>query len=667
MAARANEPPSFEHIRTRSRVLRTTAVVLFMIMVSRLGWLQIVRGTDYRKLSKDNYVQVSTVRAPRGLILDRNGEVLAENRAALSVILNRSIARDDEEAADVLSELLELDREFVAEKLADASTNYYGGTVLIDDVDLLDDRDFARISRLVEQRSRLKGIKVVETAARRYPEGTLATHAIGYVGEISDAELADMEASGYRPGSIVGKSGIEKRYEHYLNGRNGQEYWVYDASGRELYEFQLEPRVDAKPGHNFVLTIDAPAQRRAEEALAEFRAGAIVAIEPSTGEVLVMASHPSPDPNALVDGLSEVEWSELSGSPTHPLINRAIQAAYPPASTFKLITAAAGLQTGDVRPRREQVICKGAFKYGIRTFRCWRAEGHGLVDLMKGIVESCDVFFYQLGARLGVEKLMTWTARAGLGRKTGIEIVGEVRGNVPTPDWYDRRYGEGKWSRGVVINLAIGQGELLVTPIQAACLACAIANEGRVMTPHLFKQVQTYSGTVVGSARRSVAYDLPFAADDIAFLKRAMVNVVEAPNGTGKQARVPGIEVGGKTGTAQHPHGEGHAWFVSFAPADDPQIAIAVLVENAGSGGAIAAPIAREVTKAYLRIEDEPPPVAPRRQEIEPAGADSDEAGPEAAGPNEADADETGDGGGEPEGTEREGTDALAPDGAGTD
>jgi len=230
---------------------------------------------------------------------------------------------------------------------------------------------------------------------------------------------------------------------------------------------------------------------------------------------------------------------------------------------------------------------------------------------MKGIVESCDVFFYQLGARLGVATLMDWTERSGLGRKTGIDISGEVGGNVPTPAWYDRRYGKRKWSKGVVLNLAIGQGELLMTPLQAAYLTSGIVSGGRMYTPHLFKSVETYSGRVIGTARPAAAQELPFRDSTIAFVRRAMVNVVEAPNGTGKQARVPGIQVGGKTGTAQNPHGEDHAWFISFAPADDPQIALAVLVENAGSGGAIAAPIAREVIKAYLRIEDPEPKPEP--------------------------------------------------------
>jgi penicillin-binding protein 2 len=223
---------------------------------------------------------------------------------------------------------------------------------------------------------------------------------------------------------------------------------------------------------------------------------------------------------------------------------------------------------------------------------------------MKGITESCDVFFYQLGAELGVAELMEWTARSGLGRTTGIDIGGELRGNVPTPSWYDRHYGRRRWSKGVVINLAIGQGELLVTPLQAACLVCGIVNDGRVQTPHLLKRVETYSGRTLGTARSTVAYRLPYGRETLAFLKSAMVNAVDGPKGTGRQARIEGIGVGGKTGTAQNPHGEDHSWFVSFTPARSPVIVVSVLVENAGSGSVIAAPIARKVMKAYLRMQE---------------------------------------------------------------
>jgi penicillin-binding protein 2 len=590
-----------DSVRLRSKALRLAAIALSLIIVVRLGWLQLARGAFYEDLSTDNYVQGFIVRAPRGLILDRSGEILADNRAALSVTLNRTRGRDDEATADLLAELLDLDRAFVADKLLEARTSYYGSIVL------LDDADFEQVSRVEEHRSELPGVKVSVTAVRRYPEGALGTHALGYVSEVSDVELRSMEPLGYSQGDIVGKTGVEKRYELLMRGRDGAEYWVFDASGRELYPFPPGPAREARPGNNLVLTIDGPAQRAAEAALAEFEAGSVVAIEPTTGEVLVLASHPSPDPNSLVSGVSSEEWSELVGSPRHPLLNRAVQATYPPGSPFKLFTAAAGIEENEVAPRRERVNCKGAYKYGIRTFRCWRPEGHGIADLMKGIVESCDVFFYQLGARLGVATLMDWTEKSGLGRKTGIDISGETGGNVPTPAWYDRRYGRRKWSKGVVLNLAIGQGELLVTPLQAAYVTAGIVNGGRMHTPHLFKSVETYSGRVIGTARPAASQELPYRASTIAFIRRAMVNVVEAPNGTGKQARVPGIEVGGKTGTAQNPHGEDHAWFVSFAPADDPKIALAVLVENAGSGGANAAPIAREVIRAYLRIEDPEP------------------------------------------------------------
>ena len=575
-----------------------------VVIVGRLGWLQLIRGGFYRDLSEDNYVQGFKIRAPRGLILDRNGEILADSRASLSVTLSRLKRRDDVVVGHLLAELLDIEDELVQAKLAETGTRFYGN------VSLVSDATFEQIARIEERRSELPGVKVEVTAVRRYLYDALAAHGIGYVGEISDSQLPEMQPLGYGSGDVVGRTGAEQRYELVLRGRDGAEYWVCDAIGRELYPFHGGPSRDVKPGHNLVLTLDLDAQRAAEEALARHTGGAIVAIEPATGEILVLASQPAPNPNEIVDGITAEEWTALTHEGRHPLLNRAIQATYPPGSPFKLITAAAGLETG-LANHHETVICTGAHKYGIRTFRCWKRQGHGVVNIMRGVVESCDVFFYQLGAKLGVAQLMDWTERAGLGRRTGIDIAGEVRGNVPTPSWYDRIYGARRWSRGVVLNLAIGQGELLVTPIQMAYLVCGITNEGPVYTPHLLKRIETYSGRVIGTARKTVSHDIPFSQDTFGFLKEAMVNVVEAQNGTGKLARVPGIEIGGKTGTAQNPHGEDHAWFVAFAPADNPQIVVAVLVEHGGGGGSIAAPIAGEVIRSYLGIEHpEPAPPA---------------------------------------------------------
>jgi penicillin-binding protein 2 len=584
--------------------MRLVAIGIFTIIVFRLGWLQLARGGFYRDLSEDNYVQGFEVRAPRGLIIDRNGEILADNRVSLSITLNRIRQRDDEAVADVLSGLLDLDREFVAEKLLETRMRYYGAVTLVEDATL------EQVSRVEERRSDLPGVKVATTAKRRYLEGSLCTHALGYVGEVSDREIEQTLWEEFAPGDFIGKTGAEKRYERFLRGEDGAEYWVCDAAGRELYPFEGGPSKVAEPGHNLVVTIDAPAQRVAEEALRKHAAGAIVAIEPKTGEILVMASHPAPDPNALAEGVTPEEWVELTSDPTHPLLNRAIQAVYPPGSPFKLVTAGAGLETGQIG-RGTYVTCRGAYKYGIRTFRCWKPEGHGPTDVLDGIIESCDVYMYQVGAKLGVATLMDWAERCGLGRRTGLDIGGEAAGNVPTPSWYDKRYGRRKWSRGVVINLSIGQGELLVTPLQAACLACGVANEGLVYRPHLIKRVEAYSGRTRGTTTSRVAYELPFRPSTMRLLRQSMVGVVEAQNGTGKLARIAGIEVAGKTGTAQNPHGEDHSCFIAYAPADDPTIAIAVIAENAGGGGAVAAPMAREVLKAYLRIED--PEVQPPR------------------------------------------------------
>jgi len=621
VAREGNKAAALEAVRERARILTFACVVLTSVLIVRLGWFQLIRGGAYQTLSENNYVQHFVIRAPRGLITDRNGVIIAENRVSLTIELHRVRGRDDGLLADDLAKFLDLDREAVAAKLEKLRGSYFGG--MPDEAEqvtwsrlasqyggvvLLEDATIDQVATVEERRSRLPGVEVVVATARKYPEGNLAAHAIGYVGEVSKRDLGEYQ---YAPGDATGRAGTERQYERDLRGYNGIEYWVFDASGTRLRPYEGGHDRDARPGSNITLTLDVPAQRAAEEALAEFKAGAIVGLDPRSGEVLVLASHPQPDPNALSAGLSTEDWNALVESPRHRLLNRAVQATYPPGSPFKLVTAAVGLKEGQTTRYSPRVTCVGRHKYGIRTFRCWKAEGHGLTNLMKGIVESCDVFFYQLGARLGVDALMNSTADdTPFGQRTGIDLPGEVRGNVPTRDWYDRRYGRRKWSKGVVLNLAIGQGELLVTPLQAAALVCGIVNGGDVPLPHL-RRMKSDLEEGTGQPRPTVASRLGYESSSLVLLKEAMVNVVEAQNGTGKLARIRGIDVGGKTGTAQNPHGENHAWFVSFAPADDPEIVLAVLVENAGGGGAIAAPIAGKVMKAYLRIEDPPPP-APR-------------------------------------------------------
>ncbi|MBD3349473.1 MAG: penicillin-binding protein 2, partial [Candidatus Eisenbacteria bacterium] len=386
MTAAPSARATLDTSRARSRFLRTVALAVFVVIVARLGWLQLVRGGFYRHLSEDNYVQGFEIHAPRGLILDRSGVILADNRAALSITLSRMRDRDDEALEEELCDLLDLVPAYVAGKLAEARGTYYGSITLIEDATL------EQVSLVEERRTTLPGVKVEATARRRYLRPMLASHALGYVGEVSERELETMRPLGYSAGDVTGKSGVEKRYELLLRGRDGVEYWVCDASGVELYPFEGGPSQEARPGGNLVLTIDSVAQEAASRALAGFDAGAVVALEPSTGEVLVLASHPSPDPNSLVDGLSTEEWRELTTGTRHPLLNRCVQATYPPGSQFKLVTAAAGLETGET-DRYRTVTCRGAYKYGIRTFRCWKPEGHGVTDLRKSITQSCDVYF----------------------------------------------------------------------------------------------------------------------------------------------------------------------------------------------------------------------------------------------------------------------------------
>lgn len=608
----------FEALQLRFRLLLLFAAVTFGAIFIRLFDLQVVRGETYLEQAEENRIRPEILRAHRGRLLDRNGLVLADNAPAYQLSFDprdKAFRRKEarlEEVARELARLLDRDAEELVREVEKARR------AGLPPLTLARSLDFATLSAVEERMDHLPGVEVRPEPARRYPHGTLAAHLIGYLGEVSETELEQMgEESAYRRGDLIGRSGVERTYEKYLRGENGIQYVQVDAHGRRTDLFDELPSLPSTPGSDLVLTLDLNLQLAAEAALdsvpkqlaREFgedslraQPGCIVALDPRNGEILAMASRPTFDPNVFIGGLSREDWKALSAE-GHPLLNRAIQSSYPPGSTFKIVTSLAGLHAGVLQPGVPMPAgCGGGYTYGNRHFRCHRKEGHGHAALREAMARSCDVYYYQAGIRLGVDALMNYAAACSIGVPTRVDLPQERRSLVPTIAWYKSERG-GPPGGGAALNLAIGQGELLLTPIALARVTAAVANGGRIVRPHVAREIIDRSG------ERTPAFDpgsvplaaLPATERELALVRDAMEAVVMEPMGTGKRARVEPYRIAGKTGTAQNPHGRDHALFICYAPAEAPEIVVAVVLEESGHGGSVGAPAAQRVLEAFLR------------------------------------------------------------------
>ena len=585
-------------IRNLGEFFPTVAVlVLFGILGVRLFDLQVVRSETYRRLSEENRIRVVPVDAPRGHILDRHGEVLVCNRPSYVVSIVPFKLRQMDQTIRALGEIVDVDPDAIIERVSKSRYRRY------EPVKIKRDIDFKTLAIIQEHKLDLPGVIYQVEPRREYLQGPLAAHLLGAVGEISSQELAARVGYGYRQGSLVGKWGLEKQYEPFLRGVDGVQYVEVTALGREIGPLPDRHPVEAKSGSDLILTIDLALQRTAEEVLSDTIAGAVVALDPSSGEVLAMASRPAFDPNLFATVVPESLWRCLNEDPGRPLLNRAVQGTYPPGSILKVITAAAGLEEGIISQHTRFAPCTGAFKYGERWFGCWQPHGHGSLDMVGAMAQSCDVYFYQLGLKLGLERWSKFAAACGLGYPLGLDLPNEAEGLIPSEEFYNRRYGRGKWSTGVLLNLSIGQGEILVTPLQMACLMATLANGGTIYRPHLVKEIRSAAGKEAPQ-NPEVLGRLPLSASNLKSILKSLRAVVRHPHGTGSLAAVDGAAVAGKTGTAQNPHGEDHAWFGGFAPADSPRIAIVVLVEQGGHGGSTAAPLAGKIMASYLKRGD---------------------------------------------------------------
>lgn len=578
-------------------------LVAVCLLVLRLWYLQIIKGEDLLKRSENNRIRIREVKAMRGIVLDSRGVVLVENRPSYDVVIFPEDVKDLKGLVEKLEALyakvgltFPMDYETIRENRRPFTP-------------LRVDRNVSREKlALIETHSlELPGVGIDVMPVREYYYGESMAHVIGYIGEVSRDELDRDKSSGYKSGDFIGKFGLEKALDAHIRGKPGGEQVEVNVVGRKV---KTLGRVEPVQGYRVLLTIDSQVQKAAWNAM-EGKAGAVVALDPRDGSVLALVSRPGFDPNLFNRGVSADVWEKISSNPLHPMENRAIAGQYPPGSTYKLIVAAAALEEGIITPETA-FNCPGHFEMGTRTFRCWRKQGHGRVSLHRAVVESCDVYFYNVGKLLGVDRLAEYAQAFGLGARTGVAMTGERRGLIPTRDWKLARFGVA-WQPGETISIAIGQGYNTATPLQLANAYAAAANNGEFFTPRIVQRIETDDGEIIEEFRPEKKAVLPVSQDNLQLLKKALWGVVNEPGGTGAQARVAGRDVCGKTGTAQvigmaegddgssYPYEyRDHALFVSFAPRDNPEIVVAVVAEHSGHGGSAAAPVARKVLEAYF-------------------------------------------------------------------
>lgn len=598
---------------------RLTGVMLVICaafggLIVRLFFLQIIQGQDFSRQSEINSVRLQSVDASRGLILDRNGTLLVDNRPSFDLSIILKDAKPVDRTLKTLSEHIQIPESDLLETIrAKKGQASYKPILLKADIG----RDV--LAAVEVHRYELPGIVVDVTPRRQYIHSNSAAHLLGYLSEINPEELKCEDYLSCKGGDYIGKYGVERTFESNLRGKRGGRQVKVNATGQVV---QVLNTVDALAGNNLFLTIDYRLQQKAEALMAD-KVGAVVALDPQNGDILAMVSSPAFDQNAFVSGLSRDEWNNLASNTDRPMENKAIQAEYPPASTYKIVTAMAGLEEG-VIDENTVFECPGHLAYGNRVFRCWRRIGHGMVNVRRALAESCDVFFYHVGIELGVDRL-AWYARAcGLGTPTGVDLNPESSGLIPTSTWKQKRIGV-PWQKGETLSIAIGQGYNLTTPMQMAALIAAVGNQGLRLKPAILKTIKTAEGKVIYESQPQIAGRLPASAKTLEIMRDGLWQVVNERKGTAYQSRIKGIEMAGKTGTAQvvgrkkeggpvseedlADHLKSHAWFVAYAPAQQPQIAVAVVVEHGEHGSSAAAPVASEIIRTYLLGDETQPPV----------------------------------------------------------
>ncbi len=595
-------------LTVRLVVLQVGCAVVFAILAFSFWYLQVVQNEKFNELAENNHQRTIALRAPRGVLLDRHGQVLVENRSSFTISIVREHTKDLDRTIRVLSEVAGLDPKHVLDIVkSHRSEPTYRPIVIVDDASL------AQVAAVLARQldTELPDVQVDEVPTRQYPAESFAAHLFGYVGEASEGQV---EGDGLQSGAIVGQAGVEKIYNKLLMGENGAKLVKVNSMGREI---ELVKEVPPTSGRRVQLTIDKDLQRAAEEG---FKAGgfngAAVVMDPRTGEVLAFTSRPGYDPNDFAAGIDRATWAGLNSDPLKPMQNRAIQGLYSPGSTFKIVVEVAALEEGIIRPDF-RVFCGGSAVFFGRPFQCWKKGGHGSVDMRHALEQSCNVYHYTIGNMVGVDKIHKWATLLGLGEKTGIDLPNEIEGLVPSTEWKRRRYKE-KWYAGETISVSIGQGQVSITPVSLAVMMSTVANGGTRFIPQLLKAIDEGNGwmPVKPPAPKSRVELKP---ETIAALHDGLYLVVNGA-GTGGRARIQGKDVSGKTGTAQVISLQGgkkaagrterdlrdHGWFVFFAPRDNPEIAGVIFGEH-NEHGSSSAPIAKYVMETYFNKKEGKP------------------------------------------------------------
>jgi penicillin-binding protein 2 len=596
-------------VRKKIILFAILVIFCFLALWLRVWYLQVLKGTDFMGLSENNRVRLVSLPSYRGEITDRNGVTLASIRPSFNLYITPEDVQDLGETLNTLKGKIDFDISKVKNDIRQSQP--------FSDVLVKADIQRDQVAFVEENNRLLSGIRLKVEPLRNYLYQDLAAHIVGYLGEIDKNQLK-MEP-GYQMGDMVGKEGIEILFEEEMKGHKGYKEVEVDVAGRELTILRKNP---PQSGSHLVLTLDIRIQKVLEQLMTGTNEkpinGSAVVMKVQTGEILAITSKPSFDPNLFASGISVQQWRKLISNDQHPLQNKAIDGQYPPGSVYKIVAAYAVLEEQVMTPE-DTVFCPGYYRLGRRNYRCWKRGGHGTMNLHDALVQSCDVYFYTVGHRMGIDTLGRYARILGLGKLTQINLIGEKPGLVPTKDWKLKARGQA-WLAGETISASIGQGFNLVTPIQQARLVATVANGGMLLKPYLVRQIRDKDGRVIKEIFPNIQGKLESRPETLPLIRQALLGVVHEKRGTGWRARLKSIKIAGKTGTVQvvalkrrakdeeipYKHRD-HAWFVAFAPYQNPEIAVAVIVEHGGHGGVAAAPIASKIIEVYNKLYSPPP------------------------------------------------------------
>lgn len=618
-----------EAVRRKIKFFVVLTIFAFLCLWMRVWYLQILKGMHFQELSENNRVRLISLPADRGTIRDRNGKTLVSIRPSFNLYVTPEDAKNLSETLIWLEKILDFDKELLLQEIK--------GSRSFKQVLIKRDIERKAVAIVEENKMRLPGIEIKVEPLRNYVHGQLASHVLGYLGEISKEKLKSLNDPSYEQGDFIGKNGLEIIYETLLRGKKGYKEVEVDVSGRE---FKTLRKLSPRSGNTLTLTLDLRVQKVLEEIMhstpEEPVSGSVVMMKVHTGEIIAIASEPAFDANLFAAGISRENWKALMQDNLRPLQHRTISGQYPPGSTYKIVTALAGLEEKIITPDTT-VYCPGHFRLGRGRYRCWKRGGHGSMNLHSALVQSCDVYFYTIGHRLGIDKIHEYAKELGLGDLTGIQLMGEKRGLIPSTQWKLQSRNQA-WLLGETISASIGQGYNLVTPLQQARFMATVANGGVSLKPLLVKKIVDPDGRLIKEFHADVQHKVRIKRENMELVREALLGVVNEARGTGRRARVKGIKVSGKTGTAQVVKMKAtedidkdekipyqfrdHAWFVAFAPYEKPEVAVSVLVEHGGHGGAAAAPVAQKLFEKYFELYPPIEPVEQAETEKVPSGAE---------------------------------------------